>query len=112
MPAVARLFAALAKFIIPQFISGAAWGAGYALFEFLHNKGAAMFRTPKLLFHPKVTFSALLVGLATLLGYSKEIQAAFGSKGLVVVIACAVLYAVCAYGRSPASAVDNNTPPK
>lgn len=108
-----RLIGPVLSFIFRNVFSGAFWALGSAIvgaLDHARKEGHIMIRTPKLLFHPKVTFSAYLAGLATLLGYSREIEAAFGQKGLLVVIASAVILSICTYGRSPASAVDNNKP--
>jgi len=107
-----RLIGPIIAFILRNVLSGALWAIGSVVVDEIHKKGIPMLRTPKLLFHPKVTFGAFLAGLASLLTFAPEIKSAFGTKGLVFVIASTVLYAICAYGRSPASAVDNNQVPK
>ena len=78
-------------------------------------------KTSPLLFHPKVTFTAMLVGLASfstmVAGLSMPLHNApvIGAHADQIVAVAAIVAPmalwVATYGRSPASAVDNNTPP-
>lgn len=114
-----RFIPAILSFILRNVISGALFTIGATLIETLRKKGIPMLRTPKLLFHPHITmiaaltclasFCTLIASLAIPLHRVPFIGAqADNIVGTAMVIGPVALW-VATYGRSPASAVDNNT---
>ena len=115
-----RLLGPILSFILRNVLSGVLWSLGSIVAESIHEKGLPMIRSPKLLFHPKVTFVAGLTALAsfcTLIGSIAlplhKISFLAGHADDIVSLAAVVgpiALWVATYGRSPASAVDNNKP--
>lgn len=109
-----------------SFVSGIAWSFGAGVADVVLTRYSkvmvSMFKRNRLLFHPKITLTAGLLALASFCTLIVSIATPLHKVPVIGKYADAVVgTAMCAgpvalwvatYGRSPASAVDNNNKPK
>lgn len=122
---IPRLLLSIVLVVAKPVINGILWAVGAALGEALVRsrikEGIAMLARTRLLFHPKITMTAGLVGLASFCTLIASVATPLHKVAIVgpyadtivgtaMVIGPIALW-VATYGRSPASAVDNNKPP-
>lgn len=122
---MAKVLLALVRVLAAPFINGLVWSIGAATGEVVvrnYGKGLIHFMRTKLLFHPKITFTAGCLTIASFCTLIASIALPLHkapvigkyADGIVATAMCVGPFAawVATYGRSPASAVDNNQVPK
>ena len=119
---MAKMLSAMLRALAQPLLNGIMWSLGAGMTEAIiknYGKGIVRFMRSKLLFHPKITFVAGLTAFASfctlVAGLSKPLHALLGPHADQIVAGAEVvgpiMLFIATYGRSPASAVDNNRIP-